>query len=393
MTKNKNKKRAAALRNLTTKIAQMQVTPKKKKNKKKKKAMSPMGPVASISTAPVAIGNSIKGAKAVSRNTPNGCVVRGRDFMFTPIGTNTITTWCMVGGTPLSPVAFGDSVVREYMQMYQKFRWRSCTVYYITSSPTSSTGDVMFYYSKNRDSVFLNQTSSFLLPFVISDPNTVLGPQWTNHAAKLEIEPIWKSTDYGMAADPNQYAAGEVFLLSKTTTTDSPGYVLFDYEIEFAEIQISPRLLALPLPRAQYTNIALTTSGAKTAGGIMDFISGGGTLLSGASGANPNGFLAGDIYKVIFDSTNSVYTTGTAANLLQVSLGNSNTYNLVISDGLTVYGVADQGGAIGLYQTSTDAYTASNPIQSQTNQTPNVNIQVWVSLLGSMSTLGLKPNY
>jgi len=221
----------------------------------------------------------------------------------------------------------------------------------------------------------------------------VLGPQWTNHAAKLEIEPIWKSTDYGMAADPNQYAAGEVFLLSKTTTTDSPGYVLFDYEIEFAEIQISPRLLALPLPRAQYTNVALTTFGAKTAGGIIDFISNAGTLLSGASGANPNGFAVGDIYKVIFDSTNSVYTTGTAANLLQVSVGNSNTYNLIISDGLTVYGVADQSGAIGLYQTSTDAYTASNPIQSQTNQTPNVNIQVWVSLLGSMSTLGLKPNY
>jgi len=393
MTKNKNKKRAAALRNLTTKIAQMQVTPKKKKNKKKKKATSPMGPVAAISTAPVAIGNSIKGAKAVSRNTPNGCVVRGRDFMFTPVGTASITTWCMVGGTPLSPVAFGDSVVREYMQMYQKFRWKQCTVYYITSSPTSSTGDIMFYYGKNRDSVFLNQTSSFLLPFVISDPNTVLGPQWTNHAAKLEIESAWKSTDYGMADSPNDYAAGEIFLLSKTSTTDSPGYVLFDYEIEFSEIQISPRLLNLPLPRAQYTNVALTTSGAKTAGGVMDFVTGSGTLLSGAGGAVPSGALIGDVYKIIFDITNSTFTTGTASNLLQLVSGNGNTQNLVMSDGLTLYGVWDQSGALGLYASAAAAYATSSTLQSQTNQTPNINIQVWMSLVGSISSLGLKPNY
>jgi len=398
MTKKRTSTKNAKLAALAAAMSRMSASnknnkPQRKRKNAKRANSSGMGPVAAISTAPVAIGNSIKGARAVSRNTSNGCVVRGRDFMFTPIGTASITTWTMVGGTPLSPVAFGDSVVREYMQMYQKFRWRKCVVYYITSSPTSSTGDVMFYYGKNRDSVFLNQTSSFLLPFVISDPNTVIGPQWTNHAAQLEIQPDWKSTDYGMTDNPNDYAAGEIFLLSKTASTDSPGYVLFDYEIEFAELQISPRLLSLPLPRAQYTNIALTSSGAKTAGNTYDFISGGGTTLSGGAGANPTGWAVGDIYKVVFDNTNSTYTTGTAANLLQIPLGNANTQNLTITDGLTLYGVADQSGAIGLYANAPAAYSATNTLQVQTSQTPNVNIQVWVSLIGSMSTLGIKPNY
>jgi hypothetical protein len=314
--------------------------------------------------------------------------------MFAPIGTGNVATWTMVGGTPLSPVAFGDSVVREYMQMYQKFRWRSCVVYYITSSPTSSTGDVMFYYGKNRDSVFLNQTSSFLLPFVISDPNTVLGPQWTNHAARLEIQSEWKSTDYGMSDSVNDYSAGEIFLLSKTTTTDSPGYVLFDYEIEFSEIQVSPRLLGLPLPRAQYYNLVLSTTGAKTAGGTLEFVvNGSSNNLSGVANTPPSGIVYGDIYKVIFDSTNSTYTTGTAANLMQQQLGNSNQLNVTISDGLTLYAVYDNSGTMSLYNSAAAAYACSSPFLSQTNQTPNVAIQTWVSLIGSISILNTKPNF
>jgi hypothetical protein len=290
-------------------------------------------------------------------------------------------------------VAFGDSGIRQYMQMYQKYRWRKCVVYYITSSPTTSSGDVMFYYGKNRDSVFLNQTSSFLLPYVLSDPSTVIGPQWTNHAAVLDVKGTWKSTDYGMGDALNDYSDGEIFLLSKTTTTDSPGYVLFDYEVEFAEMQISPRLLSLPLPRAQYSCLALTTNGAATAGGEADFIATVGTIINGSTSAFPASAVVGDIYKIIFDNTNSTYTTGTASNLLKFPFNNSASSTLTISDGLTMYGIVDGNSTLSLYPTSTAAYALSDAIQWQTSQTPSVNIIVWISLVGSISNTDLKPNF
>jgi hypothetical protein len=364
----------------------------KKKSKKKKKGLPVMGPVATITTAPVAMGNSVRGSAASTVNTRNGCLVKGRDFMFTPIGTGTVSTWVMVGGTPLTPVAFGDSMVRQYLQVYQKYRWRRCVVYYITSSPTSSTGDVMFYYGKNRDSVFLNQTSNFLLPFVLSDPSTVIGPQWTNHVAELQVEGTWKSTDYGMEAAVNNYADGELFLLSKTTTTDSPGYVLFDYEIEFSETQISPRLLALPLARTQYNNLALTSSGAKTAGAIANFNTGSGTTLSGTTSTLPPGFF-GDVFKIIFDITNSTFTTGSAGSLISSQMGNGNSQTLLLQDGFTVYAVVDGNQDIILYPNADAAYALAAPMVWQTSNTFAFNIQVWISLVGGINNLGFVPNF
>ncbi len=170
---------------------------KKKRKPKEKTSASNFGPVSSITTAPVAIGNSVRGATKSIMKTTNGVRVRGRDFMFSPIGTGTIVTWTLCGGTPLTPAAFADSVIANYQRMYMKFRFHSVVVHYITSSPTSANGDVMFYYSKDRSSVFLNQTSNQLLPFVFTDQNTVLGPQWTNHSAKFLVSGGWKLTDYG----------------------------------------------------------------------------------------------------------------------------------------------------------------------------------------------------
>lgn len=371
--------------------------PKKKVNVQSR--VPRMGPVATISTAPVAIGNSVRGAKSFSQRTANGVVASGRDFMFTPIGTGAVTTWTSTGGTPLCPVAFGDSTIRQYLQMYQKYRWRKCVVHYITSSPTSSTGDVMFYHAKNRDSVFLNQTSSFLLPMVISDPDTVIGPQWTNHSADLQLQGTWKSTDYGMTDSLNEYADGEVFLLSKTVTTDSPGYVLFDYVIEFAEVQISPRLLSLPLPRAQYWNMQIGVTGLAVTAGVTQFGAGPkGLSISGSASSLPPGATQGDIYKIILDVTNSVpsswtnITPGTLFNLNN-GTGGVGRSGIVVSDGLTCYGVVDSTSSLYLFPNSSSAYTGGDAITFNATATVSYQLQIWISLVGSLNSTNLLPNF
>jgi hypothetical protein len=357
-----------------------------------------MGPVTAISTAPLAIGNSVRGSRSSVIPIKNGVSVTGRDFCFAPIGSGSVVTWTMVGGTPLTPAAFSDSTLRQYMQMYQKFRWKSVVAHYITSSPTSANGDVLFYRAKNRDSVFLSQTSTQLLPFVISDPDTVLGPQWTNHTAVLTIQGSWKSTDYGMSADLNNYSDGELFLLSKTSTTDSPGYVLFDYEVEFADLQITPRLLTLPLPRAQYSqvNVGLTALAVTTAAVAVMSVKG--NNISGASSAPPTGATAGDIYKVIFDVTNSSaasWTSCTVSNLLKIREISGDTASdlaLTVVDGLTMYAIWD-GDAFYFCTNTSGAYAGLQNIYFGTSATVTFNLQCWFSLVGTINTTNLIPNF
>lgn len=384
------KVRNQKLNTLSKRMKQKTKTKKKKKSAPRPRAQ--FGPVSMVTTAPVAMGNSIRGSSSHVTNIKNGVSVTGRDFMFSPIGSvASVTNWTMIGGTPLAPCAFGDTVLRQYMQMYQKYRWKRITAYYITSSGTSSTGDVMFYRAKNRDSVYINQTSSFLLPFVISDPDTIIGPQWTNHAASMTVQGTWKSTDYGMNSDINEFADGEIFLLAKTVTTDSPGYVLFDYQIEFAELQISPRLLSLPMPRAQYYNTVLGgTSVAMTNTTVIKLVCQG-TTISGAAASTPPGIAVGDIYKMIVDKTNSAAVPN---GILRVDadLGADNRVGIDLVDGTTLYVVNTSNGFL-WFENVSSAYAGANPLKYTATNTANIAVQVWLSLVGTVSNTNTNPNF
>jgi hypothetical protein len=317
--------------------------------------------------------------------------------MFSALGTGSITTWTPVGGTPITPAAFSDSVLRSFMQLYQKFKVRALVVHYITSSSTASTGDVMFYYGKNRDSVFLNVSSTQLLPLVMSDSNTKLGPQWNNLSARIKVSSGWKSTDYGMDSAQNQYCDGELFLLSKTATTDSPGYVIFDYDIEFAELQVTPRLLSLPLTRIQWTQLNLQkASGAITAGDQI-VLTTGGNSLGPATSTNPTGATSGDIYKVILDITNSGSASWVNITTAQFATGinaSGQNYTFTVADGTTLYARLDANSKWAFYNSLTAAVTGGTEIIMYSNSATNTfNWQVWVSYCQSINVLNLQPNF
>jgi len=380
--------------------------PKQTPAKAKKSKGSAMGAITAISTAPVAIGNSIRGAEsAVVSSGKNGIIVRGRDFMFAPVGTGSVTTWTLCGGTPLSPAAFADTTLATYMRLYAKYRFKAIVVHYITSSPTSANGDVMFYYGKDRSSVFLNQTSPQLLGFVLSDTNTVIGPQWTNHSAALTIVGDWKFTDYGMHDGVEEYADGEVFLLSKTSTTDSPGYVLFDYVIEFADHQLQPRLLEFPIPRIQYhqMNIGLTASAINQGDAVVSskgmLITG--NNISGTAATLPPNSVIGDIYKIILDVTNSnsaAWVGPTVSTLFGTRVDTAAVgQSMTVSDGMTLYAVHGQGNRWALYANPTAAFAASAGNTSITYNFASggatFNLQVWVSFVGAVNSKTLVPNY
>jgi len=354
------------------------------------------GAVSTINTAPVALGNSLRGSKAqvVSRSS-DGIRVIGRDFAFQAAATGSISTWVNVGGFPLTPACFVSSTLRAYTQIYNKFKFHKINAHYITSSATSSTGDILFSVGKNRDDPPPNGTSSTFLNYALSDPNTVIGPQWTNHTVSFSPTGPWRTLDLGINSDINAQAQGEIFLWSKTTTVDSPGYVIFDYDISFAEMSVNPRSGLLPNPNILYNPATLNLSaivGDRVEGGFSATWAGATTITR--LDLTPT-FATGDVYKFICDATNSIFVTSTATNMLQCNIANNSVSALTpaITDGLVLYLVAVSATRVAVLPTITQAFAsdiAANTMTFRTATGAGTQLYGLASFIGTINPTQLK---
>lgn len=352
-----------------------------KKQVTRKMAMRPgrqsrgmFGPVSSINTAPVSVGNSVRGSQPRVSQTTDGARVVGRDFAFALAGTAAaVTNWELIGGMPITPCCLPSSILRNYCQMFNKFKVNKFTMHYITSSPTSQAGDVLFYYEKDRLAPMPDYSNSSFLPYTLSDPHTVIGPQWTNHSATINPTKDWKTTLYGNQTDLNEDAEGTLFFFSKTNAANSPGYLLIDYDIQFKELSVNPRAGSLPVARAQSSFVCLTPGPTILQGNIPLLSLQVGRNVSNVVSTFPNGTIDGDIFKVVLQVTASTQVnawsgspTPTVSNILRYGTTNR---SLTIDDGTTLYG-AIVNGNMTLYATlegavtSTDALEAANSFTS-----------------------------
>jgi len=355
------------------------------------------GAVSTINTAPVALGNSLRGLKAqvVSRNG-DGIRIVGRDFAFQAAATGSISTWVNVGGFPLTPACFVSSALRAYTQIYNKFKFHKINAHYITSSATSSTGDILFSVSKNRDDPPPNGTSSTFLNYALSDPNTVIGPQWTNHTVSFTPTGPWRTLDTGVNADINAQAQGEIFLWSKTTTTDSPGYVIFDYDISFMEMSVNPRSGLLPNPNFLYSPITLV--GGYSANASLKAVTIATTWIGSTTITaltSTSSFAVGDVYKFISDATNSTFGTATASNFLEQNIANVSQSAITpgITDGLVLYLVAASATTFAVFPTIAQAFASSTNSDPLLCRTATVTQIAWygvVSYIGTINPTQLK---
>jgi len=368
-------------------------------SKRQSTSRTQFGPVSAITSAPVAIGNSLRGTKPVVSVTADGCRIQGRDFAFQASATaNAVTDWTLIGGLPLTPSVMPTTALRSYAQMYGFFRFNAIAVHYITSSATSQEGDVMFYYERDRTGPGIDTTSSSFLPFVLSDPHTTLGPQWTNHTAIIKPDPEFKSTNYGTNADLNEEANGSVFLFSKTTSANSPGYVIIDYDITFKQLQMNPRAGLLPVSRGQWTSVALAQTGGITVGSLATFSLTGKNTVAGIGSIVPAGTTSGDIYKVVLDVTNSLIVNTawngvTPAVLLRTEINGtgSSTQNVNLDDGFTFYITVPDSSATACsahttLQSALTSGTTGNLEWSASVVAPNIGLCAFVSLVYSIGT-------
>jgi len=353
----------------------------------------PFGPVSTISTAPVAIGNSIRGSQPICRPEAGGMRVCGRDFAFACGSTvAAATSWQLIGGMPLSPSMFGVSTLLNYARMYGEFRFNNARVHYITSSPTSQAGDILFYYSKSHTAPLVDFTNTSFLPYILSDPHTVIGPQWTNHTLEVMPTKDWKTTCPLSSSDPDEESAGVVYLYSKTNSANSPGYIIIDYDISFREISVNPKAGLLPITRCQMSYLTLGTTTTVVSAGVTTVVGNvQGTNIDGTASTLPVGAKAGDVYQAILFPTNSVvtgtnaaWTNVTTANLFRNANGLTGT-SLIVDDGVTIYILMLTATTFQFYTTLDNALNNTLAMTYAVSATVTFNLCMGVELIRSLS--------
>jgi len=382
---------------------------KKPPTQKRTKRRTVMGPVSTINTAPVAIGNSLSGSSPVITQGSNGARVVGRDFAFAAGATvSAITSWEMIGGLPLTPVVFTSSVLRNFSQIYNEFKFNRIAIHYITSSPTTQAGDIMFYYERDRSSPGIDYTNNGFLNYVMSDKYTVLGPQWTNHTAFIVPESGFKTTNFALTSDLKDDNQGSVVLFSKTNAANSPGYILIDYDITFKSLAVTPRAGLFPIVRGVSSMICLTATALATTVSVTS-VTGlaltTGKILDGTTSALPSGAKNGDIYKFVAAATNSTasgvnsaWTTVTLANLLVDP--DSRDVLTPVDDGFTMYlkvwdetagsGITSTGS---LHPTLECAATNTKTFLYGVTGTITFNLVGWITLVHSTNYNTLQSTY
>jgi len=360
---------------------------KNKKTKPKTRPQTTMGPVTRVNTAPVAIGNSILGSQPNVIQTANGTRVVGRDFCFECKATvAAVTSWALVGGMPLSPAVLVTSAVKNFAQMFNKFKINRIAFHYITSSPTTQAGDVMFYYEKDRNGPFIDSSNNSFLPYVLSDPNTLIGPQWMNHSVMVRPVGSWNSTDYGMSSDLNEETDGSIFLFSKTNSANSPGYIIMDYDISFKEMSINPRAGVLPVTRAlfNYITVGISTAVVNTSTAISLLTAG--SNPDGTPPVMPSGAAPGDIYKFVTQLSSTILVNpawvNVTASTLMSAKPNSTLIPQVLDDGFTMY-VLYTGSSLVFYPSIEAAKSSTNWYVYGVSATVTFTLCGLISLVGS----------
>lgn len=356
--------------------------------------LAPFGGVSQVNQAPVSIGNTLRSTLPGVTTTRDVTTVRGRDFVMAIGGIGTgISTWCLSGGVPVTPAALVASVMRGYFQSHERYRIRQLQLHYISSSPTSLSGDVLLMYHENRGGPKVNHNSSNFLSYALSTANSVLGPQWNNMSVNISSNRDWVHTDIFNSEDVQHQADGEVLVYTRNTTNgnlgDSPGYLIMDYVVEFQHLMTNPRLLSLPSSLLKWFNLGLGTGVITTAPGQrVGFNSFTNSNYSLITSTTPAGDVAGNVYQVVIDQDVGFANPNglNASTMFSTKTDDSNTLlGFPVVTGTTIYVVSGPFPVATLYPTY-DAANAGRPLVWTTTFTSvSIGMNFNLSCVGSVT--------
>jgi hypothetical protein len=373
--------------------APRKVVPRRKARVSKQK-QPVFGPVTTIDTAPVSMGNTFQGAKPIVVHGPNGVRVRGRDYLVNIAATaSSVQDWVLVAGCPITPACMVTSTIKGFVNAYAQYQTHAVAFHYITASSTANQGSVMFHVGKNRGDPGLDHSNDNFLPMVLSDNNTIIGPLWKNMTASYFPETPWLPTNLLNAEGLHEQASGELFVFTKTSDDVIPGFVLIDYDISFREMQANPKGLTLPVSRMKYTQVVLTAAGT-TINVAASFVVTSGLLLDGTTASSaPAGWTIGDVYKIVINFTNASLGGRLATNVFTANLPLSGVGPMTVDDGFTCYGLVISATTVVIYSTYYAATSASAPISFGVTDGDVLAMPAFMSLCGAHDSALLQVRY
>jgi hypothetical protein len=238
----------------------------------------------------------------------------------------------------LNPCYFPSSVIGTTARVYAKFRFKRLVFHFITRQPTSATGEVALVYSSNPVLPAENGASGTFLAKVMSRGNAIIGPIWGNHSINIPCDQQWRFVDCLSSSTVMDNIMGEVQVYTLSSTTDTAGYLLMDYELEFSETVYTPHGTYIPVSTGTGQSLTLTDSSATP------------TALNAVQVTNSTvtGIANGSIWRFVMNADESTPATGTTlANAWQftnalwsnTTTQSSNANNFTIVDGQAFYGV------------------------------------------------------
>jgi hypothetical protein len=270
------------------------------------------------------------------RTVSNGVTrLAGREFMGSVIEANS-TNWQMSSLCPLHPAYFPGSTLSNVARGFTKYRWRSLTVHFVTRLPTSVTGEIILAYSANCLMPAEDGSSAGFLPRVMTRGNAILGPLWTSHSIRIPCDSKTRLVDAFSSVNFNENVMGEVQAYTLSSASDTAGYLIFDYDVEYMDVMYQPHSTIIPIVGGAGTAYTLTTSSTTpTASNAVQF-----------SCAALATYTIGTVFRMIVDLDQSTLSTGTtAANALSSNVAyasntttmTSTTIQCPLVDGFQMY--------------------------------------------------------
>lgn len=388
-------------------VAIMEKKKSKSQSQAPSKSIRAFGGVTEVEAAPVSLGNTIRSVKPQTNFSQNGVRIQGRDYIATIGGTATnYTDFTFQGGIGMSPIGLSATALRGFFQSYEKYKWNRAVAHYITSSPTSTSGDILLFYHSNHGGPKVDCTSSNFLAYALSTDMAVLGPQWTNHSAQLiEGNHGWFKTDVLNTEDVEHQADGELLVYTRSTingtSTDSPGYLILDYDISFEDRMLNSRINVLPSGLFKWYPTCLTAASATVSAGDGVFVSITGTVTyDGGTAVQPTGAAVGNIYQIVADMTNS-----TSSNITPTSIGFSTVVNnrgtlayvpFPVTTGVTFYMVSSSiqsNGTYYLFPTYAACFSGQPLVyHNQLGASVSFSFQATICCVGSVNTAFTQSN-
>lgn len=344
MTKKKNnptlppltKKEKTNLRKVIAEQQLLQDIAIKPNLKQKSRYLDPLGPSFKVATPPVSIGTTVTASKPVTKTIPNGVLVRGREFLCSVFESSN-DNFQLSAVAPLHPAYYVASTMGQMARTYQRYRFRKLAIHFITRQPTTAAGQIALVYSAQINEPAEDGASGNFLPRVMTRGRASLGPIWQNHLLEVDCDATYRLIDPFSQADIPSHIFGEVQAYTLSDITDTAGYLLIDYELEFNTTMFAPHSTLIPLPSGPGVQFSLVDSSATpTAGDAVKL------NLSGSLSSSTNG----TIWRALINADESTLATGTTlVNAWQstitygltVSTYGTTSQTLTIVDGMQVY--------------------------------------------------------